>query len=173
MVEVRKFALDIFLDEIERRLRTPSSGAGRTRAGAVPFNHRAGASLNQHTHFDVCVIEGVFAPDAERGARFVAVPNIDPDNAQVVQARVRHHILRAFQRQGILDKHDRTEKELWKHGGGFSLDATVRIAASDRRGLELLLRYCAIPSCPQSLLLDSNLPFAWRPGASPYGRQRM
>jgi hypothetical protein len=31
------------------------------------------------------------------------------------------------------------------HGGGFSLDATVRIAANDRHGLERLLRYCARP----------------------------
>jgi hypothetical protein len=96
MVEVRKFALDIFLDETERRLRTPSSGAGRMRAGAVPFNHRAGSSLNQHTHFNVCVIEGVFSPDPERGVRFVAVRNIDPGNAEVVQAQVRRHIVRAF-----------------------------------------------------------------------------
>ena len=35
--------------------------------------------------------------------------------------------------------------EQWSHGGGFSLDATVRIEANDRRGLERLLRYCARP----------------------------
>jgi len=34
---------------------------------------------------------------------------------------------------------------LWSHGGGFSVDATVHIAANDRRGLERLLRYCARP----------------------------
>mgnify|MGYP000500061739 CR=1 FL=1 len=33
----------------------------------------------------------------------------------------------------------------WQHGGGFSLDASVRIAADDRDGLERLLRYCARP----------------------------
>ena len=31
----------------------------------------------------------------------------------------------------------------WEHGGGFSVDATVRVEASDRAGLERLLRYCA------------------------------
>jgi hypothetical protein len=31
----------------------------------------------------------------------------------------------------------------WEHGGGFSLDASVRIEAHDRAGLERLLRYCA------------------------------
>ncbi|QEP44755.1 hypothetical protein D5085_17400 [Ectothiorhodospiraceae bacterium BW-2] len=35
--------------------------------------------------------------------------------------------------------------EQWDHGGGFSLDASVRIEAHDRRGLERLLRYCARP----------------------------
>jgi hypothetical protein len=43
---------------------------------------------------------------------------------------------------------DGKEMERWDHGGGFSLDATVRIAANDRRGLERLLRYCARPAWP-------------------------
>lgn len=34
----------------------------------------------------------------------------------------------------------------WEHGGGFSLDAGVRIEAEDRSGLERLLRYCARPA---------------------------
>ena len=33
----------------------------------------------------------------------------------------------------------------WEHGGGFSVDASVRIAAADRAGRERLLRYCARP----------------------------
>jgi len=53
---------------------------------------------------------------------------------------VRRRILRAYQRCGILDKDDRRDMEQWEHGGGFSLDATVRIAANVRRGLERLLR---------------------------------
>ncbi len=35
--------------------------------------------------------------------------------------------------------------ERWDHGGGFSLDASVRIEAHDRHGLERLLRDCARP----------------------------
>jgi hypothetical protein len=31
------------------------------------------------------------------------------------------------------------------HGGGFSVDAAVRIEGADRAGLERLLRYCARP----------------------------
>ena len=33
----------------------------------------------------------------------------------------------------------------WDHGGGFSLDGSVRIEATDREGLERLVRYCARP----------------------------
>lgn len=32
-----------------------------------------------------------------------------------------------------------------EHGGGFSVDASVRIEGADRTGLERLLRYCARP----------------------------
>jgi len=31
----------------------------------------------------------------------------------------------------------------WQHGGGFSVDGSVRIEATDRAGRERLLRYCA------------------------------
>jgi hypothetical protein len=34
----------------------------------------------------------------------------------------------------------------WEHGGGFSVDAGVRIEADNRAGLERLLRYCARPA---------------------------
>jgi Putative transposase len=33
----------------------------------------------------------------------------------------------------------------WDHGGGFSLDASIRVEGPDRAGLERLLRYCARP----------------------------
>ena len=33
----------------------------------------------------------------------------------------------------------------WDHGGGFSLDASVRIEGADRASRERLLRYCARP----------------------------
>ncbi len=37
------------------------------------------------------------------------------------------------------------EMASWGHNSGFSLDASVRIEAKDRAGLERLLRYCARP----------------------------
>jgi hypothetical protein len=33
----------------------------------------------------------------------------------------------------------------WDNGGGFSVDASIRIETDDRAGLERLLRYCARP----------------------------
>ena len=40
------------------------------------------------------------------------------------------------------DKGDAKDMAEWSNGGGFSVDALVRIEADDRAGLERLLRYC-------------------------------
>jgi hypothetical protein len=93
----------------------------------------------------VSVIDGVFESDAQDGVCFFAVEALDAQDTATVQGRVRRRILRAFVRRGILDKDERKEMQLWSHGGGFSLDATVRIEGNDRRGRERLLRYCARP----------------------------
>ena len=58
-----------------------------------------------------------------------------------MQVLVRQRVLRWFVRQGYLDKEDAKEMEQWNNGGGFSLDASVRIEADDRAGLERLLRF--------------------------------
>jgi DNA-directed RNA polymerase subunit RPC12/RpoP len=169
-------ALRIFLDEIERHLRAHSPGAGPdARAGAVAFIHRFGSSLNPHTHFHVCVIDGVFASDPEGGVQFIAGDELDVDDAEAVQGRVRRRILGAFARCGILDKDERKEMQLWNHGGGFSLDATVRIAADDRRGLERLLRYCARPPFPSGRLeeLDAHRLIYHLPKPGPDGRAQL
>ena len=55
----------------------------------------------------------------------------------------------------------------WAHGGGFSVDGSVRIEAADRAGRERLLRYCARPPFalerlreldPNRLVYDSPKP---------------
>jgi hypothetical protein len=48
-------------------------------------------------------------------------------------------------RHGLLDAHEAEDLLGWDHGGGFSLDAGVRIEATDRAGLERLIRYCTRP----------------------------
>jgi hypothetical protein len=174
--EALNAALRIFLDEIERHLRAGSPGAGpKARIGAVAFVHRFGSSLNVHTHFHICVIDGMFEPDPDHGVRFVAVDELDADDAEAVQGRGRRRILHVFVRRGILDKDERKEMEQWSHGGGFSLDATVRIEANDRRGLERLLRYCARPAFAAERLeeLDAHRLIYHLPKAGPDGRTQL
>ena len=48
-------------------------------------------------------------------------------------------------RRGVLEPEDAETMTNWEHGGGFSLDASVRVEGADRQGLERLLRYCARP----------------------------
>ena len=62
-----------------------------------------------------------------------------------VQAKVRRRLLRALTRRGVLEPEDAETMANWDHGGGFSLDASVRVEGADRPGLERLLRYGARP----------------------------
>ena len=48
-------------------------------------------------------------------------------------------------RRGLLPGDAAQAMAQWQHGGGFSVDASVRIEAADRAGRERLLRYCARP----------------------------
>jgi hypothetical protein len=143
--EALNSALRIFLDAIAQHLRGRLGASTQARTGAVAFIHRFGSALNEHTHFHVVVIDGVFEPDPEQGVRFIAAEAIDADAVRVVQTQIRRRILRAFVRGGRIDAQTRKEMEAWDHGGGFSLDASVRIEADDRKGLERLLRYCVRP----------------------------
>ena len=69
-----------------------------------------------------------------------------PETIAEIQAQVRHRLLSVLARRGVLEREDAEAMDAWDHGGGFSLDASVRIEASDRQGLERLLRYCARPA---------------------------
>jgi putative transposase len=74
-------------------------------------------------------------------------------------------LLRLFVRRGLLPADDARAMAQWQHGGGFSVDGLVRIAAANRAGRERLLRYCARPPLaldrlreldPERLLYGSN-----------------
>ncbi len=87
-----------FMSKSERLgcLFPPCPGAGpKARTGAVAFTHRFGSSLTEHIHFHVVVIDGVFEPDSEQGARFIEAEGLDADNTEAVQTHVRRRILRA------------------------------------------------------------------------------
>ena len=138
--------LHIFLRAVERCLREHSPGCGTAaRIGAVAFIHRFGSSLNEHLHFHCCIVDGVFEADETEGAVFHAAAGLDAATIANVQELVRRRVLRAFGRRGLIDKSDGEEMGGWEHGGGFSMDASVRIESTDRAGLERLLRYCARP----------------------------
>ncbi|KJS77222.1 MAG: transposase, partial [Comamonadaceae bacterium BICA1-1] len=57
--------LRIFLRVIAQTLQANSPGAANVdkaalHIGAVAFIHRFGSSLNEHVHFHVCAVDGVF-----------------------------------------------------------------------------------------------------------------
>ena len=139
-------ALRLFLCAVEQTLRAHSAGAGpAARLGAVAFIHRFGSALNPHLHFHCCVLDGVFAPTAAGGVVFHPAIGIDAPAIAAVQATVRRRLLESFVRHGLLEGDDARAMQAWAHGGGFSVNAAVRIEAADRPGLERLLRYCARP----------------------------
>ena len=91
------------------------------------------------------VIDGVFEPATTGGIMFTAATGLDANAIVWVQAQVRRRLLRVFVRRGLLPRDDAGAMAQWAHGGGFSVDGSVRIEAADRAGRERLLRYCARP----------------------------
>ena len=144
---IETLALRIFLSVVEQALRRACPAAGsHSRIGAVAFIHRFGALLNPHVHFHCLVIEGVFEADASGVATFHESCALEQKWLDQVQAKVRRRLLRALTRRGVLEPEDAQTMASWEHGGGFSLEASVRVEADDRPGLERLLRYCARPA---------------------------
>ena len=138
--------LHIFLRAIRTTLRKASPGATpEARIGAISFLHRFGSSLNAHFHFHVCVIDGVFCEDPLGSVQFHEATHLTASDWGELQHTVRHRVLRSFCRRGLLERHATDDMLTWQASGGFSIDASVHIAARDRAGLERLLRYCARP----------------------------
>ena len=72
---VLSMVLRIFLRVIAQTLQTHSPGAAHMdkaglHIGAIAFIHRFGSSLNEHVHFHVCVVDGVFEEVEGEGDRF-------------------------------------------------------------------------------------------------------
>jgi len=88
----------------------------------------------------------VFEPAPAEGVVFRAATGIEATAIAQVRAQVRRRLLRVFVRRGLLPAGDAQAMAQWQHGGGFSVDGSVRIEAADRAGRERLLRYCARPS---------------------------
>lgn len=110
---VLSMVLRIFLRVIAQTLQTHSPGAAHMdkaglHIGAIAFIHRFGSSLNEHVHFHVCVVDGVFEEvegegDADAtprisspGVIFHAATGIDAATVAPVQTTLQKRILRAF-----------------------------------------------------------------------------
>jgi hypothetical protein len=91
------------------------------------------------------VIDGVFEPAPAGAVVFREATGLDAPAFAEVQERVRRRLLRVGVRRGLLPGDAARAMAQWAHGGGFSVDGSVRIEAEDRAGRERLLRYCARP----------------------------
>jgi hypothetical protein len=161
-------ALHLFLRVVEQSLRAHSPGSGSAaRLGAVAFNHRFGSALNPPLHFHCVVSDGVFDATTSGAVIFRAASGLDATAIAAVQQYVRRRLLRVFVRRGLGPGDDAQAMAQWQHGGGFAVDAPVRIAAADRAGRERLLRYCARPPFalerlreldPEHLLYETTKP---------------
>ena len=128
------------------------TGAGPdAQIGAVSFLHRFGSSLNAHFHFHVCVIDGAFCEFPEGSAHFHEAIHLTGCDWDELQHTVRHRVLRYFHRQGLLERHVTDDMLTWQASGGFSVDATVRIPAWDRAGLEGVGDWRSTKNVPESV----------------------
>lgn len=113
--------------------------------GAVSFLHRFGSSLNPHFHFHLCVVDGLFESvdtDQNQGAetltgglRFHGATDLTPQLLERLQPIVRTRVLRHFRCHGLLEPHEAEHMLTRDHGGGSSLNASVRVEAPHRAGL--------------------------------------
>ncbi len=145
-VRVASAVLQILLRAIRTTLRRSSPGAPpRAQLGAASFFHRFGSSLHVHPHYHLVVLDGVFGKHGGGEIEFHEAYELTSDRVAQVESLVQKRVLRYFRRHGLLDEIDTAGMLTWQGSGGFSVDASVRIEAEDRAGIERLVRYCARP----------------------------
>ncbi|MBK8167567.1 MAG: transposase [bacterium] len=96
--------------------------------------------------------DGVFSAGDDDEAVFHPALDLERDDFEAVQAKMRHRGLRWLHRHGHLDDDALHVLDSLEHGGGWSVDASVTIPGWDRQGLERLVRYCARPPLSQERL---------------------
>jgi len=111
----------------------------------VAFIHRLGSALSAHLHFHCVVLDGVFASAPGGGVVFHPAAGIEPRPSTRCRWSCADCLLGSFVRRGLLDGDAACDMAQWQHGGGFLVDAAVRIGAADQPGRERLLRCCARP----------------------------
>ncbi|MBI5882603.1 MAG: transposase, partial [Elusimicrobia bacterium] len=110
---------------------------------------RFGGKANLHVHLHAVVSDGVFALREGLGVtgklQFIPAPEPSPAEIADLCERLRRSILRRVVRLGAVPGESAREMLSRSHGG-FSLDASVCVAADDRPALERLIRYCLRPA---------------------------
>jgi hypothetical protein len=151
--EVTSGLLSVFLRAVETTIRQRSPGAPKqARFAAVAFVHRFGSYLNSHVHYHVIVSDGVFSGNGDAGADFHPALDLHDEDFLTIQDKIRKRGLSWMQRHGHLDSAAVHTMQSFDHAGGWSVNASVKIPAWDRHGLERLLRYCARPPMSQERL---------------------
>ena len=112
----------------------------------MAFVHHFGAALNGHTHFHCLITDGLFAATPAGEAVFHEAGPLTDSAISRVQAPVHRRMLDWPARHGYLEAEAMATVLDWRRSGGFSADASVRLAAWDLQGLERLACYCARPS---------------------------
>lgn len=72
------------------------------------------------------------SPNPGTGGCSSSRPNVDVATVEAVQAKVRKRGLTAYHRRGWLEAEAAQAMAQWNHGGGFSVDVSMRIEGNDR-----------------------------------------
>ena len=94
--------------------------------------HRNGRryTVQMHCAGFVVVVDNMADCREEEDQTLAFVPAaVDAIDVARVPVRVRRRVLAAHRRHGVLSEQDAEDMTRWVHGGGFSVDASVGIAA--------------------------------------------
>ena len=153
--------LRIFLRVIAQSLQAhclarPMQTRRSLHIGAVAFIHRFGSSLNEHVHFHVCVVDGVFEAVEGEGSADAPMQTSSPvsyspgqrhrcgDRGPGADHSCKTHPARAFVTRGLLESSD-AKDVAGATNTAASRSTPVSASSHDRAALERLLRYCARP----------------------------
>jgi hypothetical protein len=154
---ILQHVLEIVVDEIRKTVIAGSRDVPNPKIGAVSFLHNFGATLNVHPHFHLIFSDGIFFTEGDSFKLQFQEAILTEWDIRTTQEHIQKRVLKFFERKGRFSNKE-VEKMLTHDNSGFSLDASVKINAWDRDGLERLIRYCARP-CFVSENLRMNGPW--------------
>jgi len=107
-------------------------------------------------HYHTLVMESLFYQDEQGQIKSVPVENLGHEDCIAITEKVRVRVLKLFQREGVLTSDQVETMQRWKNSG-FSVNGDVGIDATDRKGLNRVIRYCASPAfSDKQVLLTEN-----------------